>query len=159
MNIDKWLGPRTVYVVEAGSHAYGTSTPESDYDYRGAAIPPKNYFFGLDNFEQAESDYVGMLVAKELWNKHLGEGSGAGSNISFLGKSKDVTVWSLAKMIKLASDGNPNMIELLFTDQSNILYVDDKVMQPFFDIREAFLSKLLEAPILGLRNATDEAHA
>jgi hypothetical protein len=36
------------------------------------------------------------------------------------------------------------MIELLFTDESNIIYVDKKVMQPFFDIKELFLSKLLK---------------
>jgi hypothetical protein len=36
------------------------------------------------------------------------------------------------------------MIELLFTDESNIVYVDKKVMVPFFDIRDNFLSKLLK---------------
>lgn len=38
----------------------------------------------------------------------------------------------------------PDMIELLFTDWSNILYINTDVMQPFFDIRKAFLSKLLK---------------
>ena len=51
MNIGDWLGANTVYVVLSGSQAYGNSTPKSDHDYRGAAVPPKNYFFGLDRFD------------------------------------------------------------------------------------------------------------
>lgn len=130
MNVDKWLGPRTVYVVEAGSHAYGTSTPESDYDYRGTAIPPADYFFGLYEFEQADGANTANLVSHGIKQE--------------LPADADITVWSLKKMIKLAADGNPNMIELLFTEESNILHVDEKVMRPFFDIRTAFLSKLLK---------------
>jgi hypothetical protein len=130
MNVGDWLETNTVYIVEAGSHAYGTSTPESDFDYRGAAIPPEEYFFGLDNFEQADGKGTVEHVNMGLANK--------------LPYDADITVWSLMKMIKLAADGNPNMIELLFTDESNIIYVDKKVIQPFFDIKELFLSKLLK---------------
>jgi uncharacterized protein len=130
MNVADWLGTNTVYVVETGSHAYGTSTPESDFDYRGAAIPPKEYFYGFDNFEQAD--------AKGTVN-HVNMGL-----ITRLPEDSDITIWALEKMIRLASDGNPNMIELLFADESNMIYVDKYVMEPFFDIRDCFLSKLLK---------------
>lgn len=95
MNISDWLGANTVYLVLSGSHAYGTSTPESDFDYRGATVPPKNYFFGLDRFEQSESKEAIQLIrtAKPIE----------------LPDDSDITIWSLSKMIQLASDGNPNV--------------------------------------------------
>lgn len=109
MNPDKWLELRTIYVVEAGSRAYGTNTPESDYDYRGACIPPKSYFFGLDNFEQADGKGTGKLVADGL-RGHITVAIDIDSSpIWERLPEADITVWSLAKMIKLASDGNPNV--------------------------------------------------
>lgn len=142
MNIDNWLGSRTVYVVEAGSHAYGTNTPESDYDYRGACIPPKSYFFGLNNFEQADGKNTGKLVSEAVFKTVTGTYNRTRTSNNL--RDSDITIWSLEKLIKLAADGNPNMIELLFTDESNIVFIDKSVMQPFLDIRESFLSKLLK---------------
>jgi predicted nucleotidyltransferase len=45
--------PRTHYLVITGSYAYGTERPESDYDLRGWAVPPCEYFLSFDKrFEQ-----------------------------------------------------------------------------------------------------------
>lgn len=44
-----------IYKVISGSKAYGLDTPESDTDIRGITIPPKQYYFGLENFEQYEA--------------------------------------------------------------------------------------------------------
>ena len=47
------LRDATIYLVLAGSRAYGTNNPESDWDYRGIAISPIETYVGiLDNFEQ-----------------------------------------------------------------------------------------------------------
>lgn len=42
----KWMEQGTVLLVRHGSHAYGTNTPASDEDFKGVAIPPKEYFLG-----------------------------------------------------------------------------------------------------------------
>ena len=36
-----WMGERTIFFARHGSHAYGLSTPTSDEDWKGVAIPPK----------------------------------------------------------------------------------------------------------------------
>jgi predicted nucleotidyltransferase len=83
----KWLPERTIYLTKHGSHAYGTSRPDSDLDIRGICIPPKEYFLGfLNRFEQAES------------------------------KDPDVCVYDIRKFLELATNNNPNVIELLYTD-------------------------------------------
>lgn len=108
----KWLPERTLYLTLHGSHAYGTNTPESDVDVRGIAVAPKDFYLGVgQGFEQAtQLDPV------------------------------DLTVFELRKFLKLASDTNPNALELLFTDPSDHLYVHP-LMRPIFEARDAFLSR------------------
>src|SRR5271156_6546414 len=81
-----WIEDRTVLLVRHGSHAYGTNTPASDEDFKGIAIPPKNYFLGtMHRFEQAE------LKAPE----------------------PDAVIYDIRKFFNLAADCNPNIIEVL----------------------------------------------
>lgn len=113
-NLD-WLEPNTIYVTKAGSHAYGMSTPQSDLDLRGVAIPPKPYWLGfMHRFDQAD-----MKNVKD--------------NI-------EATIFNLQKFAKLAADCNPNVIELLFTDESDHVWVDE-AMKPLFEARDSFISK------------------
>jgi uncharacterized protein len=107
-----WLRERTIFVTQHGSRCYGTSRPESDIDYKGIAIPPRAYFHGFaSNFEQAES-------------KH----------------DPDCTIYDLRKFFQLASQCNPNIIEVLFTDA-----VDHVVTTPLayklFDNRNLFVTR------------------
>lgn len=89
-NLD-WLKNRTIYLTASGSHAYGTSLPTSDLDFRGIAVAPLRYYLGfLHHFEQAE-----------------------------IKGDPDVVIMDLRKFFKLASDCNPNIIELLFTDEDD----------------------------------------
>ncbi len=47
--------PRTIFLTQHGSHAYGTNIETSDYDFKGVCIPTIDYFLGFDkNFEQLE---------------------------------------------------------------------------------------------------------
>jgi len=129
INIKNWIGSNIVYLTPAGSQLYGTNTPESDMDYRGATIPPKEYFYGFGNFEQTDSKEVIPLVAK-------------GTRRDLVPDS-DIVIWSLKKMIGLAADGNPNMLELLFVPEDSIIYAHP-LMERFSKIKDAFLSKLLK---------------
>src|SRR5689334_6384272 len=86
-----WLVPRTIYLSRHGSHAYGTSRPTSDLDLRGVAIPPRAYLLGsLRRFEQAEQK-----------------------------GDPDVVIFALAKFMGLAAECNPNVLEILYTEESD----------------------------------------
>lgn len=89
----KWLPERTIFLSKHGSHAYGTATPTSDIDLRGVAIAPSYYYHGfLSNFEQAEQK-----------------------------GDPDVVVYDIRKFFRLAIDNNPNALEILFTDSSDLV--------------------------------------
>lgn len=79
----------TLFSTIVGSHAYGTNTPESDLDIRGIAILKElSYYFGfMKKFEQFED------------------------------KVNDIVIYDIRKAFKLISDCNPNMLDLLFTDE------------------------------------------
>lgn len=122
----EWLASRTIFLTRHGSHAYGTAIEGSDEDFKGIAIAPKNYYLGnLHHFEQAENK--GGL---------------------------DVVIYDIKKFVKMASDCNPNVIEVLNTDPADwaIPQNDDPPMhlavrygEPFiklFESRDLFLSKL-----------------
>lgn len=107
----KWLSERTIYVTRHGSHAYGTSLPTSDLDLRGICIAPREYYLGFAQvFEQAQQS------------------------------NPDLTIFELRKFMKLAADCNPNVLELLYTDEE-----DHLVTSPAFDqlrsVRDRFLSR------------------
>jgi hypothetical protein len=92
----KWLPERTIYLTVHGSHAYGTSLPTSDLDLRGVAIAPREYYHGFSQkFEQAVQN------------------------------EPDLTIFELRKFLFLASQCNPNVIEILFTDPSEHLVLTE----------------------------------
>lgn len=106
-----WLRERTIYLVKHGSQAYGTSLPTSDLDIKGVAIPPPPYFLGsLHRFEQAES------------------------------KDPDAVVFDIRKFVALAADCNPNIIEILFVDESDFL-ITSHWSDVLREHRDLFLSK------------------
>jgi predicted nucleotidyltransferase len=53
MNFD--VEARTIYMARHGSHAYGLNTPDSDEDFKGICVKPKEAYFGFtQRFEQHE---------------------------------------------------------------------------------------------------------
>lgn len=114
-----WLKDNTIFLVKAGSHAYGTNIESSDNDYRGIAIPPKEYLFGfLKTFEQ--------MIKKE----------------------PDVTIFNIQKIIKLCAECNPNAIEILFTDPSDYISINE-LGEELINNRELFISRLAKERFLG----------
>lgn len=90
----KWLPSRVAFLCRGGSHAYGTNTPTSDEDFRGIVVAPMDFRLGFsNNFEQYQSNKI------------------------------DITLFELRKFFKLAADCNPNIIELLYTDPSDVLHM------------------------------------
>lgn len=95
------VNQRLIYKCKHGSHAYNLNTPTSDIDYKGVAIPPISYLFGyLRKFDQAEK-----YVSK--------------------GHDCDEVIYDLSKFIKLCADCNPNVIEVVFVDEEDILFINE----------------------------------
>jgi len=106
-----WVNDRINFLTIHGSHAYGLNTPTSDIDVKGFVIPPKEYFLGyLNRFEQLESH------------------------------EPDMVVYEIRKFFQLASDCNPNIIEILWVDESMIQRIDD-FGKKVLEIRDHFLSQ------------------
>ena len=97
----------------SGSRAYGLHTETSDYDFRGIfTVDPTWYWRSSSPPEQ-----VGDVT-------------------------QDYVIYSLNRFLKLAADGNPNVLEILFMPKEHIRH-DSDIWQQVVDIRQAFVSKRL----------------
>lgn len=115
----KWIPERTIFMCTHGSHAYGTSIPTSDHDYRGVAIAPREYYLGgLHRFDQVCCN------------------------------APDLTIFELKKFVGLASQCNPNVIEILFVDDSDRLQVS-KSGERLLSIRDMFLTRRVKHTFSG----------
>lgn len=108
----QWIHDRTILLVRHGSHAYGLAHEHSDVDLKGVAIPPREYFLGfLQDFAQVET--------REPY---------------------DMVIYEITKFFKLASNCNPNIIEVLWTDEE-----DHRIVTPagqkLLEHRKDFLSR------------------
>lgn len=113
MNFD--VNSRTILYVRHGSHAYGLNIPTSDEDFRGICIKPKNHYYGfMHNFEQAE-----IMESKN--------------------NGVDSVVYSLDKFVKMATDCNPNIIEILHVADRHVIKMDE-FGEELRSIRDEFLS-------------------
>lgn len=110
--------------VLTGSRLYGTHTENSDYDYRGIALPGEDEIFSLDVVEHV--DYEG-----------------------------DYTIFALKKFISLAMDNNPNILELLFVPESNIVHIN-QYGRELLNLRKYFPYQGLLRGYLGY--ATSQKH-
>lgn len=116
-----WIQDGTVLLVRHGSHAYGTSTPTSDEDFKGVAIPPRKYFLGtMHRFEQAE------LKAPD----------------------PDAVIYDIRKFFNLAMDSNPAIIEVLHTNPSDHFLVSP-IGEEILAHKDDFLSKKIKHTFTG----------
>ena len=93
----------------SGSRAYGLETPSSDTDIKGVFILPKAAYYGLNYTAQVNNE------------------------------TNDIVFYEFGRFMELLSVNNPNILELLNTPASSIIY-----KHPFLnEIKaELFLSKL-----------------
>lgn len=93
-----------------GSRAYGLQRPDSDWDYKGIIVGPPGWYFG----------FKGGPEQVELGADHV--------------------LFEIRKFFRLAADGNPTLIEILFTEAE-----DHQVCTPagerLLAVRDQFLSK------------------
>src|ERR1035437_9206475 len=122
----KWIKENLIYLTVRGSRAYGISNEMSDLDIKGIVIPPKEVEYNLyHRFEQAENNAEVNAIVSHMANPKNPKIEG--------------TVYSLRKFFLLAAEVNPNIIELLFTDESDHIIMTP-IMKKLIDNRELFLS-------------------
>lgn len=114
-----WLKDNTLYLANHGSHAYGTNIETSDIDIRGICVAPKQFYIGCTSgFEQAKLD------------------------------NPDTVIFELKKFFNLAINANPNILEILFVEPEDIIYVN-KFGRKILDNKHLFLSKKIKNSMLG----------
>jgi len=104
----------TIFLTVAGSRAYGTNTPTSDYDYRGVCIiPDKSLYFGtgMNKFSQMDKGF-----------------------------EDDKVIYDIRKFMALAMENNPNIMELMFTDERHHI-INTDWFKRIIEHRDKFLSK------------------
>lgn len=123
-NTMPWAENNRILVTLGGSHAYGLSTPESDEDYRGVALPPVSWLVGFP-----PRDYASQTAETK-------------------GGATDTVIHTLAKFCGLALKGNPNMLEVLFCRDAEVT-LRTEAGDMLRRSRDAFLSRHTYASMSG----------
>lgn len=107
------LNYHTILLTVGGSVSYGTATESSDLDLKGICIAPESTTLGFcKNFEQADGkDHIKSYFAD--LNEVQAECA--------VKNGYEGTVYDLRKFMTLASKGNPNILEVLFCDDSDVI--------------------------------------
>jgi predicted nucleotidyltransferase len=110
MNVTDFVEKNKIFEALVGSHAIGMNTETSDRDFMGVTIAPPQVYLGvLNNFEQFEQH------------------------------KPDRVIYDIKKFIKLAMDGNPTILGLLFSPEDCIIS-RSKWFEVFINMRDEFLS-------------------
>lgn len=118
LKTDEHLGERICLLTLSGSKAYGTDNESSDTDMRGVAVERASEIYGYNEFEQVEE------------------------------RSTDTVVYALKKYVSLCCGANPNVLEMLGTRESDVLFIND-IGKMLRENSSLFLSKRAYATFVG----------
>lgn len=127
---------RIIFEAVVGSHAYGTALPTSDIDLRGVYMPTMRELLSV------------------VWPKGKTQDSEA-SQDEVADDKQDIKFYRLDKLVALARDNNPNIIELLFLPPDLIRDCAEP-MQRLIANRHLFLSKKAKHSFAGYAHAQIE---
>ncbi len=108
MNLNQIAEDNKILEITVGSFLYGTNTPTSDIDYSGVFLPIKEFIFGFQRVEEVDLSVI--------------DKNQAGKNTK---NAIDRKLYEFRKFVKLAMDNNPNIIEQLFVNQQNIVFINE----------------------------------
>jgi len=111
----------------AGSHLFGTSTSESDMDYKGVFLPTREQIL-LGNYKESLSQSTGDDQSKNSKD------------------DEDIELYSLKKFCKMIARGDTAALELLFTPEHMIIE-KDPLWDDILAIRDQLLSSRVSAMI------------
>ncbi len=117
--------------IVSGSQLYGTNNEKSDKDYIGIFMPTIEYVLGFKKCEE-----VDLSIKDKNEN---------GKNTT---EAIDRKFYEFRKFIQLALSNNPNILEILFVNDKNIVYKNE-LGQKLLDIKHLFPHKGLKQKFLG----------
>jgi hypothetical protein len=115
---------RRILEIRHGSHLYGTNTPESDEDFVGIFMPPTDYVFGLKSVQEIDLS----TVSKGADDRNTAE-------------AIDRKLYEFRKFLRLCLDNNPNILEILFVNDENVVFTDKRIGNYLRKLRHQFPSK------------------
>jgi uncharacterized protein len=121
--------------MRTGSYLYGTNTQDSDEDFMGIFMPDVRYLLGLEKLSEVDLS----IKDKKIDGKNTAD-------------AIDFKLYTLSKFIRLALDANPNIIEMLFVNDDNIVFIND-VGKNLLEMRHKFVSKNIKNKFLGYASA------
>ncbi len=142
----------TIFLTVTGSHAYGMARAGSDVDVRGVCIPPagvrESPFKHFEQFyPQRQIGAWGEGASKQALAT-LQEHPTAGESYRFFDGVVDLCIYALSKYVFLAANANPNVLELLFIEDRDVLFTTSS-----WDLlrahRSLFLSRKCKHTYLG----------
>ena len=143
LRTDPHLGENIILLGLGGSYAYGTNVDGSDIDIRGIAANTKEEILLGRPFDQVTDS------------------------------ATDTTIYSFTKIMRLLTDANPNILEMLFLEPEQYLYLDpigkellskrnmflsQKALQTFGGYARAQLSRLDNKTMRNLDQSGQEIH-
>ena len=120
-----------ILVIKTGSHLYGTNTEKSDVDYIGIFLPDIEYVLGFRHCDEVD-------LSKK---SKLEDGKNAPDAV-------DIKYYEFRKFVKLALDNNPNILEVLFVNKENIVYINE-IGEKLLALKHLFPYKGLKQKFLG----------
>lgn len=123
------------YETIMGSVAYGVSADTSDMDVYGFCVPPKDMIF--PHLAGEIAGFGRQINRFEQYQQHhiLDKSALAG-----VGRTYDITIYSIVKYFQLCMENNPNMIDSLFTPANCVLHIT-KLGNMVRENRKIFLHK------------------
>ncbi len=122
------IDANTVFIGLTGSHAHGTARPSSDVDLRGCCVAPLAQRLSFRaQFEQRTWVGEGEPPAQDLGPNfaralaRVGLHPSAGPALAD-DPAPDLVIFDLAKVLSLCALSNPNMFEMLFLDEREIVF-------------------------------------
>jgi len=126
MNFD--TAEHLIAVHLTGSQAYGMATESSDTDIGGILIPPKDYFLGFFHTFHQTLD-IGPTIERFKDHPLLQKND----------QKIEGTIYGIKKFLKLCSDCNPNMIERLWIEPEDFIFMGPE-FERLIEVRDLFLS-------------------